>query len=94
MGVVISTIRYESSLTRLTRQLFWENLTPAKHYEDPSGGIKNAIDAEYGSLDKFKESFNTALNGIQGSGWGWLIKKGGQLQIITTPVRLISSELI
>jgi len=26
------------------------------------------------------------LAGIQGSGWGWLVKKDGELAIVTTPV--------
>jgi Fe-Mn family superoxide dismutase len=66
--------------------LFWKNLVPKKDFEEPSGGLKKAIDGKYGSLDKFQETFNGALVGIQGSGWGWLVKKGGDLAIVTTPV--------
>jgi superoxide dismutase, Fe-Mn family len=61
-------------------------LVPKKDFEEPSGELKKAIDGKYGSLDKFQESFNGALAGIQGSGWGWLVKKGGELAIVTTPV--------
>jgi len=37
-------------------------------------------------LDKFQDTFNGVLAGIQGSGWGWLVKKDGELAIVTTPV--------
>jgi len=66
--------------------LFWENLIPQKDFAEPSGGLKKAIDTKYGSLDKFQDTFNGVLAGIQGSGWGWLVKKDGELAIVTTPV--------
>ncbi|KAK4936113.1 Superoxide dismutase [Mn], mitochondrial [Elasticomyces elasticus] len=56
--------------------LFWENLAP-KHSgggEPPSGELAKAIDSTYGSLEDLKKKFNTALAGIQGSGWAWLVK--------------------
>jgi superoxide dismutase len=57
-----------------------------KNFEEPSGSLKGAIATKYGSVDKFQSQFNTALAGIQGSGWGWLVYKDKELQIITTPV--------
>jgi len=56
--------------------LFWENLAPksAGGGEPPSGQLAKLIDARWGSLDTFKSSFNTALAGIQGSGWAWLVQ--------------------
>ncbi|KAF2104369.1 manganese and iron superoxide dismutase [Rhizodiscina lignyota] len=56
--------------------LFWENLAPkgSGGGEPPTGGLSKAIDTSYGSLDAFKEKFNTALAGIQGSGWAWLVQ--------------------
>jgi superoxide dismutase, Fe-Mn family len=66
--------------------LFWENLIPPKSYEEPSGSLAKDISSKYGSLDKFQTTFNAALAGIQGSGWGWLVKKDGELAIVTTPV--------
>lgn len=68
------------------KQLFWENLTPPKSYEEPAGALKSALTSKYGSLDNFQTTFNGALAGIQGSGWGWLVKKDGELAIVTTPV--------
>nr|KMM64900.1 superoxide dismutase 2 [Coccidioides posadasii RMSCC 3488] len=56
--------------------LFWENLAPRSNGggEPPSGPLAKAIDDKFGSLEEFKKKFNAALAGIQGSGWGWLVK--------------------
>ena len=72
--------------------LFWENLAPksAGGGEPPSGALSKAIDTSFGSLDAFKEKFNTALAGIQGSGWAWLVQdtQTGSVQIKTYAVSL------
>lgn len=71
----------------LNHTLFWENLAPKKSGggEPPSGALAKAIDETYGSLDEMKKKFNTALAGIQGSGWAWLVKDNqtGQIGIKT-----------
>lgn len=56
--------------------LFWENLAPKTSGggEPPSGQLGQAINSSFGSLDAMKEKFNTALAGIQGSGWAWLVQ--------------------
>ena len=60
----------------INHSLFWENLAPKKSGggEPPKGELGKAIDDSYGSLDDMKKQFNAALAGIQGSGWGWLVK--------------------
>ncbi|RMJ21400.1 hypothetical protein PHISP_07732 [Aspergillus sp. HF37] len=71
----------------LNHTLFWENLAPksAGGGEPPSGSLSQAINTTYGSLDEFKNKMNTALAGIQGSGWAWLVKdkNTGQIGIRT-----------
>ena len=37
-----------------------------------AGSLKQAIDKDFGSLDKLKEHFNKTTAAIQGSGWGWV----------------------
>ena len=63
--------------------LFWENLAPKNQGggDPPSGALAKAIDDTYGGLDKMKKQFNTALAGIQGSGWAWLVKDNNTGQI-------------
>ncbi|KAA8648685.1 superoxide dismutase sodB [Aspergillus tanneri] len=60
----------------LNHTLFWENLAPksAGGGAPPSGPLAQAIDQNFGSLNEFQKKMNTALAGIQGSGWAWLVK--------------------
>jgi Fe-Mn family superoxide dismutase len=49
----------------------------------PQGALAKAIDATYGSFDKFKEEFANAATTLFGSGWAWLVKKAdGTLEIV------------
>ncbi len=52
----------------------------------PSGKLAEAIDRDFGGLDKLKEEFNTKGAGQFGSGWAWLIADaGGKLKVTSTP---------
>jgi len=53
-------------------ELFWRSMKPNGGGE-PSGALKDAIGKEFGSFEKFKETFSAETAVIQGSGWGWLI---------------------
>lgn len=73
----------------INHSLFWQNLTPASSPEarpDAAKELVAEIERTWTSLTKFQEAFSAKLLGIQGSGWGWLVKAEGgkQLQIITT----------
>lgn len=41
----------------------------------PKGALDKAIDASFGSFDKFKTEFSQAATTVFGSGWAWLVKK-------------------
>ncbi|KAF2754697.1 manganese and iron superoxide dismutase [Pseudovirgaria hyperparasitica] len=60
----------------INHSLFWENLAPKSQGggEPPAGALAKEIDESFGSLDGLKEKMNTALAGIQGSGWAWLVQ--------------------
>jgi Fe-Mn family superoxide dismutase len=65
--------------------LFWEILNPAgKPGPAPVGQFGTAISNAFGSVDQFKEKFTTAATTRFGSGWAWLIRKAGKLEIIST----------
>ncbi|KDN53629.1 putative SOD2-superoxide dismutase precursor, mitochondrial [Tilletiaria anomala UBC 951] len=72
----------------LNHSLFWTNLAPPKQGggELSAGPLQQQIEKDFGSLDGLKSKMNTALAGIQGSGWGWLgyDKEKGKLDIVTT----------
>jgi superoxide dismutase, Fe-Mn family len=64
--------------------LFWEILTPGGAKE-PSGEVSDAIDAAYGTHDKFREEFTKAATTRFGSGWAWLcVQKGGKVEICSS----------
>src|SRR6185436_368795 len=51
----------------------------------PSGKLADDINAAFGSFDAFKEKFEAAGLTRFGSGWVWLVLKGGKLEIVSTP---------
>src|SRR5512134_1221076 len=51
----------------------------------PGGEVAAAIDASFGSMDKFKEEFKNACVTQFGSGWGWLVADGGKVAVTKTP---------
>ncbi|GGX79161.1 superoxide dismutase [Fe] [Litchfieldella qijiaojingensis] len=63
---------------------YWHCLSPNGGGE-PSGALADAINAKFGSFDKFKETFNAQAVGNFGSGWTWLIKTDdGGVDIVNT----------
>jgi Fe-Mn family superoxide dismutase len=55
---------------------FWNCMKPGGGGK-PSGALAAAIDKKWGSFDGFKEAFTKSAIGNFGSGWTWLVKKGG-----------------
>ncbi|MBL4904799.1 MAG: Fe-Mn family superoxide dismutase, partial [Flavobacteriaceae bacterium] len=51
-----------------------------------SGELKEAIDAQFGSFDAFKDAFSKAAATRFGSGWAWLcVHEGGKVEVCSTP---------
>ncbi|RKF62420.1 Superoxide dismutase 1, mitochondrial [Erysiphe neolycopersici] len=67
--------------------LFWESLAPSSNGGggEPTGKLRSSIEKSFNSFENLKTSLNTALAGIQGSGWGWLLqdRSTGHLKIAT-----------
>ena len=64
--------------------LFWETLSPNGGGE-PSGALADAINSAFGSFSDFQEKANAAGVGRFGSGWWWLVKSGGAVELTSTP---------
>lgn len=68
---------------------FWNILRPstsANGVPKPYGKLADAINASFGSFEKFQEQFNTAGKDRFGSGWAWLIIGADKkLAICSTP---------
>ncbi|KFA69189.1 hypothetical protein S40285_00063 [Stachybotrys chlorohalonatus IBT 40285] len=71
----------------INHSLFWQNLAPANSTDanlDGAATLLAEINSTWGSYDAFKSAFTKTLLGIQGSGWGWLVKDTHGLRIIST----------
>jgi Fe-Mn family superoxide dismutase len=65
--------------------LFWEVIGPNGGGQ-PTGALADAITAELGGFDKFKEDFAKAGATRFGSGWAWLsVTPAGKLVVSSTP---------
>lgn len=67
----------------LNHVLFWNMMSPSGG-GNPSGLLLDAVNREFGSVEAFKEKFNTAARSVFGSGWAWLIIRDEKLVITTT----------
>ncbi|KAI1469489.1 superoxide dismutase [Daldinia caldariorum] len=73
----------------INHSLFWEGLAPSSSGDSRIDAVapklEAAIKRTWGTFAKFQEVFGAALLGIQGSGWGWLVKEAvtDQLRIVT-----------
>jgi Fe-Mn family superoxide dismutase len=64
--------------------LFWNTLS-AQGGGAPVGKLADAIVATFGSVDAFKEKFETAAKTRFGSGWAWLVVNADKsLSVIST----------
>uniref|UniRef100_UPI00404817B4 superoxide dismutase [Fe] n=1 Tax=Polynucleobacter sp. TaxID=2029855 RepID=UPI00404817B4 len=63
---------------------YWNSMKP-NGGGAPTGPLADAINAKWGSFDKFKEEFTKCAVGTFGSGWAWLVKKtDGSLDLVST----------
>ena len=63
---------------------YWQSMKP-KGGGKPSGAIATKIDTDLGGYAKFVELFSQAGATQFGSGWAWLVLKGGKLEVTKTP---------
>ena len=63
--------------------LFWTLMKPGGG-GSPAGALRDAISKDLGGFDKFKEDFAKAAMARFGSGWAWLVVRGGKLAVCST----------
>jgi superoxide dismutase, Fe-Mn family len=63
--------------------LFWTIMGPGKGGA-PVGNLAQAITGAFGGFDAFKEKFAAAATTRFGSGWAWLLKNGGKVEITSS----------
>ena len=64
--------------------MFWEIMKPNGGGE-PTGAIGEQITKDFGAFEDFKKKFNEAGVKQFGSGWAFLVFKGGKLEIVSKP---------
>jgi superoxide dismutase, Fe-Mn family len=65
--------------------IFWQNMKPNGGGE-PTGALKVAIDASFGSFAAFKGHFNAAASTVFGSGWAALVYEPLSQQLLITQI--------
>ncbi|MFM5929931.1 MAG: superoxide dismutase [Novosphingobium sp.] len=61
---------------------YWHSLAPKS--AKPEGALADAITADFGSMEDLIEKLIEEGVAHFGSGWAWLVEKGGKLAIIST----------
>ena len=80
----VRTIVRNNGGGHVNHTMFWQIMQP-KGGGEPSGNIADQITTDFGSFADFTKKFNETTAKQFGSGWGWLVWKGGKLEIVTTP---------
>jgi Fe-Mn family superoxide dismutase len=62
---------------------FWSCMTPGTPGE-PTGELKTALEQSFGSVDNFKQEFLDKGKALFGSGYTWLARGDGGLEIVQT----------
>eukprot|EP00002_Diphylleia_rotans_P008755 TRINITY_DN18743_c0_g1_i1.p1 TRINITY_DN18743_c0_g1~~TRINITY_DN18743_c0_g1_i1.p1 ORF type:complete len:197 (-),score=22.80 TRINITY_DN18743_c0_g1_i1:290-880(-) len=63
---------------------YWNSLKPNGGGQ-PTGALLEAIVADFGSYEAFKEKFSAAATTHFGSGWAWLVRNAsGKLEVVST----------
>ena len=74
---------FNNAAQTFNHNFYWNSLSPTP--TKPSAALQKAIDAQFGSMEKFQEAFSDAAVGLFGSGWAWLvIDQHEKLQIRAT----------
>ncbi len=75
---------FNNAAQHYNHSFYWNCLAPNAGGA-ATGAVGEAINAKWGSFDKFKEEFSNSAATNFGSGWTWLVKNSaGELAIVNT----------
>jgi len=74
---------FNNSAQAWNHAFYWKSMSP-KGGGQPTGKLKDKIDADFGGFDKLKEELAKAAVTQFGSGWAWLIVDAGKLKVVQT----------
>lgn len=61
---------------------FWDCIAPKS--QEMNSDFKSAVEANFESIEKFKEEFISKATTLFGAGWCWLVLNGDKLEIVQT----------
>lgn len=61
---------------------YWRSLSPKR--QRPAGALLHRLEKDFGSYEKFADTFSQAAIGVFGSGWAWLVENNGKLEVAPT----------
>lgn len=61
---------------------YWHSLSPKR--TRPADALLRRLETDFGSYERFVDAFAAAAGAQFGSGWAWLVEKGGKLSVVTT----------
>jgi len=75
---------FNNAAQHWNHSFYWNCLTPKSG--KPEGTLLHALTRDFGSVDQFLEAFNQSVLSNFGSGWTWLVRRAGgvELDIINT----------
>jgi Fe-Mn family superoxide dismutase len=62
---------------------YWQSMKP-KGGGAPTGELLDAVNRDFGSVEKLKQALKEAATTQFGSGWAWLVVEGGRLKVTKT----------
>ncbi|MDR3641219.1 MAG: superoxide dismutase [Humidesulfovibrio sp.] len=74
---------FNNAAQSFNHALYWKCMKPGGGGL-PSGKLLEAITASFGGYDAFRKAFVAASVGQFGSGWGWLARKDGKLEVLSS----------
>jgi Fe-Mn family superoxide dismutase len=80
----IRTVVHNNTGGHYNHSLFWLTLKKNEGGK-PTGELATAIDKSFSSFDDFKKKLSETSTKVFGSGWGWLVLNGKELEIASTP---------
>lgn len=78
----------------ILHSLFWENIIPANQVSNPVGALEQAIEQEFGGLERFKKEFTQAAMSVEGSGWAALAFDARTERLIILQIEKHNSNII
>lgn len=82
-GKADKTAIFNNAAQIWNHSFYWRSLKP-KGGGEPPPGLKQKIEASFGTLDACRKELAAAALAQFGSGWTWLVLDGGKLKVVKT----------